>query len=125
GTDLLRDAGLPDRVLERVVGRSHPRDPSARARAHQGAFRGQPRLTPATLSLVALLLAIVFSCTSRVNVGVLAFALAWVLGVLGGGGSDLVVKTFPAQLFVTLAGVTLLFALAESNGTLERLATAA
>ena len=81
--------------------------------------------TPATLSLLALLLAIVFSCTSRVNVGVLAFALAWIFGLVGGGGSDLVVKTFPAQLFVTLAGVTLLFALAESNGTLERLATAA
>jgi Na+/H+ antiporter NhaD/arsenite permease-like protein len=60
-----------------------------------------------------------------VNVGVLAFALAWIFGLVGGGGPDLVVKTFPAQLFVTLAGVTLLFALAESNGTLERLATAA
>jgi len=81
--------------------------------------------TPATLSLLALLLAIVFSCTSRVNVGVLAFALAWIFGLVGGGGSDLVVKAFPAQLFVTLAGVTLLFALAESNGTLERVATAA
>jgi len=60
-----------------------------------------------------------------VNVGVLAFALAWIFGLVGGGGSDLVVKAFPAQLFVTLAGVTLLFALAESNGTLERVATAA
>jgi di/tricarboxylate transporter len=60
-----------------------------------------------------------------VNVGVLAFALAWILGVVGGGGSDLVVKTFPAQLFVTLAGVTLLFAAADANGTLERLAAAA
>jgi len=60
-----------------------------------------------------------------VNVGVLAFALAWIFGLVGGGGPDLVVKTFPAQLFVTLAGVTLLFALAESNGTLERVATAA
>ena len=59
------------------------------------------------------------------NVGVLAFALAWIFGLVGGGGPDLVVKAFPAQLFVTLAGVTLLFALAESNGTLERVATAA
>ena len=59
------------------------------------------------------------------NVGVLAFALAWIFGLVGGGGSDLVVKAFPAQLFVTLAGVTLLFALAESNGTIERVATAA
>jgi Na+/H+ antiporter NhaD/arsenite permease-like protein len=82
-------------------------------------------LSPASLSLLALLLAIVFSCTSRVNVGVLAFALAWIFGLLGGAGPDVVVASFPAQLFVTLAGVTLLFALAESNGTLERLAGAA
>jgi di/tricarboxylate transporter len=56
---------------------------------------------------------------------VLAFALAWIFGLVGGGGQDVVVKSFPAQLFVTLAGVTLLFAIAESNGTLERLAGAA
>jgi di/tricarboxylate transporter len=60
-----------------------------------------------------------------VNVGVLAFALAWIFGLLGGAGPDVVVKSFPALLFVTLAGVTLLFALAESNGTLERVAGAA
>jgi di/tricarboxylate transporter len=72
--------------------------------------------------VLALLLAIALSGTSRVNVGLLAFALAWLAGLLGGGGSEMVVKSFPAALFVTLAGVTLLFALAESNGTLERLA---
>jgi Na+/H+ antiporter NhaD/arsenite permease-like protein len=79
----------------------------------------------AALSLLALLLAIVLSCTSRVNVGLLAFALAWLAGLLGGGGHDLVLRTFPATLFVTLAGVTLLFALAEANGTLEALAARA
>ena len=77
------------------------------------------------MSLLALLLAIVLSCTSRVNVGVVAFALAWMAGLFGGAGHDAVVKGFPSQLFVTLAGVTLLFALAEANGTLERLAAAA
>jgi Na+/H+ antiporter NhaD/arsenite permease-like protein len=82
-------------------------------------------LTPAVLSLAALLAAVVLSCTSRVNVGLLAFALAWIAGVVGGGGHDLVVRAFPASLFVTLAGVTLLFALAEANGTLERLAARA
>ena len=73
----------------------------------------------AALSLFALLVAIVLSCTSSVNVGLLAFALAWLAGWAGGGGHDLVLRTFPAALFVTLAGVTLLFALAEVNGTLE------
>ncbi|HVR70865.1 MAG TPA: SLC13 family permease [Vicinamibacteria bacterium] len=77
------------------------------------------------LSLAALLAAVVLSCTSRVNVGLVAFALAWIAGLAGGGGHDLVVRAFPASLFVTLAGVTLLFALAEANGTLERLAARA
>jgi Na+/H+ antiporter NhaD/arsenite permease-like protein len=79
----------------------------------------------AALSLFALLVAIVLSCTSSVNVGLLAFALAWLAGLAGGGGHDLVLRTFPAALFVTLAGVTLLFALAEVNGTLEALAARA
>ncbi|HEY7508914.1 MAG TPA: SLC13 family permease [Vicinamibacteria bacterium] len=79
----------------------------------------------AALSLLALVLAIVLSCTSSVNVGLLAFALAWLAGLAGGGGHELVLRTFPAALFVTLAGVTLLFALAEVNGTLEAVAARA
>jgi Na+/H+ antiporter NhaD/arsenite permease-like protein len=82
-------------------------------------------VTPAALSLLALLAAIVTSCVSRVNVGVLAVALAWLLVVLAGGGAELVNTSFPGGLFLTLAGVTLLFALAETNGTLERIAAAA
>src|SRR5687767_8096910 len=82
-------------------------------------------LSPAVLSLLALLLAVVLSCTSRVNVGLLAFALAWISVLAGGGGHDLVVQSFPAALFVTLAGVTLLFSLAETNGTLEGVASRA
>jgi len=82
-------------------------------------------LNPAVLSLAALLAAVVLSCTSRVNVGLVAFALAWIAGLAGGGGHDLVVRAFPASLFVTLAGVTLLFALAEANGALEGLAARA
>jgi Na+/H+ antiporter NhaD/arsenite permease-like protein len=82
-------------------------------------------VTPAALALVALLAAIATSCVSRVNVGVLAVALAWLLVVLTGGGAELVNASFPGGLFLTLAGVTLLFALAETNGTLERIAAAA
>jgi Na+/H+ antiporter NhaD/arsenite permease-like protein len=82
-------------------------------------------LTPAAASLLALLLAIVVSCTARVNVGVLAVALAWALGLVAGAGAALVVSSFPAGLFLTLAGVTLLFALTEANGTVDRVAGAA
>jgi len=80
-------------------------------------------MTPAVLSLIALLVAIVLSCTSRVNVGLLAIAFAWVIGTgPAGWRADQVMAGFPASLFLTLTGVTLLFGLAEVNGTLERLA---
>jgi len=80
-------------------------------------------VTPAVLSLVALLVAIVLSCTSRINVGVLSIAFAWLIGVYRAGmKADAVAGGFPASLFVTLAGVTMLFGLAHVNGTLEWLA---
>ena len=80
----------------------------------------------AWLSLAALVLVIVLSCTTAVNPGFLALALAWAIGVylapawgrrftigelLGG---------FPTDLFLTLVGVTLLFTMARGNGTLDR-----
>lgn len=81
-------------------------------------------MTPAAASLLCLLAAIALSCTSRINVGLLAIALAWLVGMYAGRG-ELVAAGFPTQLFLTLAGVTLLFALAEVNGTLHRVAMAA
>ena len=80
-------------------------------------------MTPDIASLIALLIAIVLSCTSRINVGVLSIAFAWLIGVyLAAMKPDAVAAGFPAALFVTLAGVTLLFGLAHVNGTLEGLA---
>jgi di/tricarboxylate transporter len=76
----------------------------------------------AVISVAALALAVIVSCFSRLNVGVLAVALAWIVGVyLGGIPVNTVMSGFPSQLFLTLTGVTLLFALAESNGTLQRI----
>jgi di/tricarboxylate transporter len=75
-------------------------------------------LSPAAASLAALVAAIALSCTSRINVGLIAVALAWALGAYTGRGADAVLAGFPASLFVTLAGVTLLFSLAEENGTI-------
>ena len=83
-------------------------------------------MSPAVLSLIALLVAIALSMATKLNVGVLAMAFAWLIGTyVAGWRVDQVVAGFPASLFLTLAGVTLLFALAESNGTLERLANRA
>jgi Na+/H+ antiporter NhaD/arsenite permease-like protein len=76
----------------------------------------------AVASVAALVVAVVVSCISRLNVGVLAVALAWIVGVyVGGMPVNAVMAGFPSQLFLTLTGVTLLFALAQANGTLDRL----
>ena len=76
----------------------------------------------AILSVCALAVAVLVSCVSRLNVGVLALALAWIVGVyIGGMPVATIMSGFPSQLFLTLTGVTLLFALAETNGTLERI----
>jgi di/tricarboxylate transporter len=77
----------------------------------------------AWLSLGALFVAIIVSCFTRLNPGVLAVAFAWIVGVyLGGMRVDDVVAGFPIQLFLTLAGVTLLFTQAQLNGTLDQIA---
>ena len=83
-------------------------------------------MTLAVLSVAALVAAMIISCTTRLNVGVISLAFAWVIGVLVGGMSlDAVLGTFPVQLFLMLVGVTLLFSQAQLNGTLDRLAHAA
>ena len=77
----------------------------------------------AVVSLVALVIAIALSCFARINVGVIAIVMAWVIGVyVAGLPLGEVVAGFPSQLFLTLAGVTLFFTVAEANGTLSKIA---
>lgn len=74
------------------------------------------------LSLVALLVVIGVSLTSRINVGLLALALAWLVSVVFAGWKpDALMAVFPSALFVTLVGVTLLFGAADRNRTLAAL----
>ena len=83
-------------------------------------------MNAATLSLLALLAAIVLSMATRLNVGLIALALAWLIGVFGAGlGAEAVISGYPASLFLTMTGVTLLFACVESNGALRVLASRA
>lgn len=83
-------------------------------------------MSPALLSVLALLVAIALSMTTRLNVGLAAIVFAWLVGVYSAGmTADAVMRGFPASLFLTLTGLTLLFAAAEVNGTLERLARGA
>ncbi|MCI0681472.1 MAG: hypothetical protein L0Y71_05150 [Gemmataceae bacterium] len=89
----------------------------------------------AWVSLIALFIVIVLSCTNRVHPGFLAIALAWIIGMylrpLYGVNLTTrelmrdVVGGFPIDLFLTLCGVSLLFTQAQVNGTLDRIAHAA
>jgi di/tricarboxylate transporter len=82
-------------------------------------------------SLIALAIVVIASCTTKLNPGVLAITLAWIIGVyMAEAGAEplglrTVIAGFPTDLFLTLAGVTFLFALAQANGTLERVAAVA
>jgi di/tricarboxylate transporter len=76
----------------------------------------------AWISIAALVVAVTLSCTTAINVGILSLTLALLVGVyLGGMSADAVLAGFPVPLLVTLVGVTLLFSIADCNGTLARL----
>lgn len=80
-------------------------------------------MSAALASLIALVAAIALSMTTRVNIGVVAIVFAWIVGsYIGDLTVETVLRGFPSALFLTLAGMSLLFAAAEANGTLEALA---
>lgn len=80
-------------------------------------------MSPALLSLCALLVVIAGSLTTRINVGVLAIALAWPIAIFAAHWKlDAMMSTFPENLFLTLVGVSVLFGVAQSNGTMEAVA---
>ena len=77
-------------------------------------------MSPALLSLLALLAVVAASLTSRVNVGVLAVALAWGIATFAADWKvEQLMVVFPSSLFLTLLGVTLLFGIAQANGTMQ------
>ena len=75
------------------------------------------------LSIVAFAICIVLSAVTTINVGIVSIAFAFIVGVSFGGMTVReVAGGFPSNLFLILVGVTLLFSLAATNGTLEKLA---
>ncbi len=77
----------------------------------------------AWISLTALAVAVVVGVVLRINVGLLALAAAYIVGVgFGGMAARDVTAGFPTGLFVVLVAVMLLFAMAQVNGTLTKIA---
>jgi len=80
-------------------------------------------MSVAVLSILAFAAAIIISCISEINVGFLAIALAFMVGVFAGDMRVAEVAAgFPTNLFLILVGVTLLFSQAAVNGTLDKIA---
>ncbi len=74
------------------------------------------------LSLAALMAVIALSCFTKINPGLFAIGLAWMLGTWGAHMPlSQIIGGFPTYLLIMLVGVTYLFAMAKHNGTLEKL----
>jgi di/tricarboxylate transporter len=72
------------------------------------------------LSIIGLVLIVLVATMRSVNMGAIAFLGAFLLGTLVFDVSDDdLFSGFPGDLFVVLVGVTLLFAIAKGNGTVD------
>ena len=81
---------------------------------------------PEILSILILVAMFVVATVLPVNMGALAFVGAFVLGFfILGMETDDILASFPGGLFLTIVGVTYLFAIAQRNGTVDVLVQAA
>lgn len=72
------------------------------------------------ISVLALVACFVVATALSVNMGLLAFAAAFLVGTFAGGlTEDQIFQGFPGEIFVVLVGVTYLFGIARSNGTTD------
>jgi di/tricarboxylate transporter len=88
-------------------------------------------LSVEVISILVLAGIFLIATVRPVNLGALAIVAAFVLGISVLHGADVGEKTdaifagFPGDLFIVLAGVTFLFAIAKNNGTVDWLVHAA
>ena len=77
-------------------------------------------MTPHWISIYALIGMFVLATALPINMGVIAFVGAFLVGTLVAGmNAKAIMGGFPADLFLTLVGITYLFALAQNNGTID------
>ena len=78
---------------------------------------------PAIMSIVALAIVVIISCVNEdLNVGFLSIGFAIIVaGIWGATTGAKVMGYSPVGLFMILVGVTFLFGMAQTNGTMEKL----
>jgi di/tricarboxylate transporter len=72
------------------------------------------------ISIYVLVAMFVLATVLPINMGVIAFVGAFLVGTLVAGmKTKAIMGGFPAELFLTLVGITYLFAQAQNNGTID------
>lgn len=74
------------------------------------------------ISVVVLICCIVIGFIKKINVGLVCIAGALIFGRLSGFTDKEIISGFNSNLFITLMGVTLLFSILNTNGSIELLA---
>ncbi|HWK22865.1 MAG TPA: SLC13 family permease [Ureibacillus sp.] len=75
------------------------------------------------IAIIVLLIMFVIGSTLPVNIGVMGFVAAFIVGSLFSGLSlDDIYSVFPSDLFILLAGITFLFSIIQKSGTVDLIA---
>ncbi len=75
--------------------------------------------TAAIVSLLALVVVVAIGFIKKMNMGFMAIAAAYILGLAFGLKPKAITGTFNSSLFITMVGVTFMFGIASINGTLD------
>lgn len=79
-------------------------------------------MSPQIAAILGLIVMFVVATALPINMGAVAFALAFLIGtVFLGMAAEQIIAGFPGDLFITLVGITYLFAIAQKNGTIDLL----
>ena len=79
-------------------------------------------MSPEIVTIIGLIVIFAIATVLPINMGALAFTAAFIIGTLSVGlTTDDILSGFPAELVLTLIGVTYLFAIAQNNGTVDLL----
>ncbi|MER8001273.1 MULTISPECIES: SLC13 family permease [unclassified Streptomyces] len=82
-------------------------------------------MSPELISVGALLVMFVVGTVLPINIGILAFVASFTIGTASLGlTEEEIFEGFPVGLFITIVGVTYLFAIARRNGTVDLLVAA-
>ena len=75
--------------------------------------------TLAIISLLVLVAVVALGFVKKVNIGFMAIAACYILGLGCGLDPKDITGTFNSSLFITMVGVTFMFGIASINGTLD------